>query len=310
MRFHVFRIDLTGQVATDALPYNKLSGATGMLDFVRGSAMSPGGKSILMLTATSMHQKKSRIVPTLGDTAVVIPRGDVQYIVTEYGFVSLFGKSIQERALALISIAHPDFRDELFEKAQELGFISKHRKLSESKHGIYPLSLESIKQINGEKVIFRPSKPVDERRIQEHYYNLDKADVKYRFFHPKTIFGLDDVEASLEIDYIKDLTIIAVIGEIGFGEVIAVGEYFLDLATNTAEVAYSVNKKWQGRKIAETIQSILATAAKKNGISGFIANTSPTNKGMIKLFSKLPYKTNTVLKDDLLVLSCKFNEPV
>ena len=304
-------IDLTGQVASDALPYNKLSGATGMLDFVRGSTISFGGKSILVLTATSAHQTKSRIVASLGNTAVVIPRGDVQYIVTEYGFVTLFGKNLQERALALISIAHPDFRDELFEQAKELGLISQHRKLSESKHGIYPLSLETVQKIDGEKITFRPSKPVDERRIQEHYYNLDKLDVLYRFFHAKTSFGLDDVEATLEIDYINDLTIIAIAGDVeSQQEIIAVGEYFLNPATNMAEVAYSVNKKWQGKKIAITIQSILANTAREHGISGFVAYISPSNQSMIKLFKKLPYKTETVFEDELLILSCKFNEPV
>jgi len=107
-------IDLTGQVAADAMPHNHFSGVTGMLDFVRGSVHAEGGKSILMLTSTSKDGKKSRIVPMLNDTAVVVPRGDVNYVVTEFGAVNLFGKSLQERAMAMISIAHPDFRNELF----------------------------------------------------------------------------------------------------------------------------------------------------------------------------------------------------
>ncbi|HAY38938.1 MAG TPA: acetyl-CoA hydrolase, partial [Desulfobacteraceae bacterium] len=107
-------MDLTGQVAADALSYNHFSGITGMLDFIRGASRSEGGKSILMLTSTSVDGKKSRITPMLNDTAIVVPRGDVQYVVTEYGAVNMFGKSLQERAMAMISIAHPDFREELF----------------------------------------------------------------------------------------------------------------------------------------------------------------------------------------------------
>jgi len=103
-------IDLTSQVAADALPYNNFSGVNGMLDFIRGAAMVKKGKSIFMLTSTRDNGKSSRIVPFLKNTAVVVPRGDVQFVVTEYGAVNLFGKSIQERALALISIAHPHFR--------------------------------------------------------------------------------------------------------------------------------------------------------------------------------------------------------
>ena len=104
-------VDLTGQVAADALPFNYYSGVSGTLDFIRGTALSEGGKSILMLTSTTARGKKSRIVPMFHDTGVVVPRGDVQYIVTEYGAVNLFGKSYQERAMAMISIAHPDFRN-------------------------------------------------------------------------------------------------------------------------------------------------------------------------------------------------------
>ena len=104
-------IDLTGQVAADTLSSDYFSGVSGMLDFIRGTARSKGGKSILMLHATSMHGKKSLIVPRLSDMAVIVPRGDVQHVVTEYGVVNLFGKSLQERAMAMISIAHPDCRN-------------------------------------------------------------------------------------------------------------------------------------------------------------------------------------------------------
>jgi acyl-CoA hydrolase len=104
-------MDLTGQVAVDALPHNHFSGVTGMLDFVRGSAQSAKGKSILMIPSTSRDGKTSRIVPTLGDTPVVVPRSDVYYVVSEFGVVNLYGKSLQERAMAMISLAHPDFRD-------------------------------------------------------------------------------------------------------------------------------------------------------------------------------------------------------
>ena len=132
-------IDLTGQVTADALPFNNFSGVTGILDFFRGAAMSKKGKSILMLTSTRDDGAKSRIVPMLQNKAVVVPRSEVQYVVTEYGSVNLFGKSIQERALSLITIAHPDFRDQLFEQAKELGLLGPERTLREEMHSIYPL---------------------------------------------------------------------------------------------------------------------------------------------------------------------------
>ncbi|MBT8371914.1 MAG: GNAT family N-acetyltransferase [Deltaproteobacteria bacterium] len=302
-------IDLTGQVAADAVPQTHFSGITGISDFMRGAVHSPGGKSILMLPSTAMQGKKSRIVPMLGDTAVVAPRGDVHLVVTEFGAVNLFGKSFQERAMALISIAHPEFRDELFFEAKKLGLLSTERSLKESIHGVYPIHLEETIDIDGEQVTVRPAKPVDERRIQEHFYNLDKDDVIARFFHEKTSFVMEEVEGVSRIDYVKDLTVVAVVGEFGFGRVVAIGEYLIDPATNSAEIAFSISKEYQKKGLGKILLKKLASAARENDISGFFAYTSPTNRGMIKLFNHLPYKVKTFFDGEMLNLSCKFDEP-
>jgi len=301
-------MDLTGQVAADALSYNHFSGITGMLDFIRGASGSEGGKSILMLISTSVDGKKSRIVPMLNDTAIVVPRGDVQYVVTEYGAVNLFGKSLQERAMAMISIAHPDFREELFFEARKMGLLGSERTLSESVQGIYPIKLEETREIDGELITIRPAKPVDERRIQEHFYTQDKDDIYSRFFQARTRFVRHDVESMFQIDYVKNLTLLVVVGEFGFGKVVAVGEYLLDPAKNIAEIAFSVSKEWQGKGLGKILMKKLSEAARENGISGLMAYTLPRNQGMIKLFKSLPYKTKTVYDGEVVELTCMFDE--
>ena len=303
-------IDLTGQVAADAMPHSHFSGVTGISDFMRGAVQSAGGKSILMLPSTAMQGKKSRIVPFLNDTAVAAPRGDVHYVVTEYGAVNLFGKSFQERAMAMISIAHPDFRDELFFEAKKMGLLSSDRTLHESLQGVYPIHLEETLEIDGEQVTVRPVKPVDERRIQEHFYNLDKNDVVSRFFHEKTSFLKEEVEGVSQIDYVKDLTMVVIVGEFGFGRVVGIGEYLIDPATNVAEVAFSISKEYQKKGMGKILIKKLASAAMENDISGLVAYTSPNNRGMIKLFNQLPYKVSTFFDGDMLTLSCKFDEPL
>ncbi|MCG6881718.1 MAG: GNAT family N-acetyltransferase [Deltaproteobacteria bacterium] len=302
-------MDLTGQMAADALSQNYYSAVTGIMDFMRGASRSPGGKSIILMTSTFAKGKRSRIVPILENTAVVVPRGDVHYVVTEYGVVNLFGKSFQERAMAMISIAHPDFREELFHKAKEMGLLGPERTLKESIHGVYPFRLEETREIDGETVVFRPAKPVDERRIQEHFYSLDKDDVVARFFHEKHSFFKDDLAGILQIDYVNDMTILAVVGEVGFGKVVGLGEYLLVPSTNKAEVAFSVSREYQGKKIGKILLLKLAQAALENGISGLFAVTSPSNLGMIHLFKTLPYKVKSVFEDDMVVLSCRFDEP-
>jgi acyl-CoA hydrolase/GNAT superfamily N-acetyltransferase len=302
-------IDLTGQVAADALPFNNYTGINGLLDFTRGAAMSKGGKSILMLTSTSDHGTKSRIVPHLSDIAVVVPRGDVQFVATEYGVVNLFGKTLQERAMALISIAHPDFRDELFAKAKELDLIDISRKFKNAIKSVYPLKYEETITINGIPIMFRPAKPIDERGIQEHYYTMNRGDIVSRFFHEKKSFVHDQIDTTFEIDYINDLTIVATIGEIGFEKIIAVGEYFRNSIINMAEIAFSVSREYQHMGIAKILQRKLAKAAMDNGIKGLVAYTSPENRGMKKLFHNLPYKIRQEKDDDMIILSCLFSEP-
>jgi acyl-CoA hydrolase/GNAT superfamily N-acetyltransferase len=304
----VMAIDLTGQVAADALPFNYYSGVTGMLDFVRGAALAEDGRSILMLTSTTSNGKISRIIPKLDETAIVIPRGDVQYVVTEYGAVNLFGKSYQERAMALISIAHPDFREELFFEAKKMGLLGQERTLKESIHGVYPIRLEETISMGGRQVLIRPIKPVDERWLQEHFYNLEKQDVISRFFRPKTSFLRADVEGMSRTDYIKSLTVAAVVGEVGFEKIVGVGEYYLEQPKNMAEVAFSISKEWQGKGLGRALIRKIAEAARENGISGLFAYTSAENQRMKRLFQSLPYKVRLVVGDPVY-LSCKFDEP-
>jgi acetyl-CoA hydrolase len=117
-------VDLTGQVCSDSFGTKMYSGIGGQVDFIRGSARSEGGKPIIALPSITKDGKVSRIVPQLRPGAgVVTSRGDVSYIVTEYGVAQLFGKSLKERARELIRIAHPDFREELTKYAKETRHI-------------------------------------------------------------------------------------------------------------------------------------------------------------------------------------------
>jgi acyl-CoA hydrolase len=117
-------VDLTGQICSDSIGHTFYSGIGGQVDFIRGASRSEGGKPIIVLPSTAKNGSVSRIVPTLKDGAgVVTTRGDVHFIVTEYGIADLWGKNIRERALSLISIAHPQFRDRLLEEAKRYHWI-------------------------------------------------------------------------------------------------------------------------------------------------------------------------------------------
>jgi acyl-CoA hydrolase len=119
------QVDLTGQVCADSIGMRPYSGFGGQVDFVRGAARSKGGKPIIALPATAKNGTVSRIVPMLDPGAgVVTSRADVHYVVTEFGVANLHGKSLRQRAEALIEIAHPDFRDQLYEFAVRSHYLS------------------------------------------------------------------------------------------------------------------------------------------------------------------------------------------
>jgi GNAT superfamily N-acetyltransferase len=239
--------------------------------------------------------------------SIVIPKGYVSYVVSEFGMINLLGKNIEERAMAMISLAHPDFRNELFDGAQEAGLIDRNRTLRESLFGVYPVRMEETREFDGQKVTFRPTKPVDDRLIQEHFYTMDEKDVRARFFGARRSFFREDMEGMVQVDYINNLSLVAVTGEVGFEKIIGLGVYALAQGA-MAEVAFSVSKEWQGKGIAGVLLSKIAEAAREKGFTDLVAYTQSTNIGMIKLFKKLPYKTETIIEDGTVVLRCSFQK--
>ncbi len=118
------QVDLFGQINAESIGYKQFSGVGGQVDFIRGASQSKGGKAIIALPSTAAQGKLSRIVLKLDEGAVVTTsRCDVDYIATEYGIAKLRGKTIRQRARALIDIAHPDFRDELSRQAKQVNLI-------------------------------------------------------------------------------------------------------------------------------------------------------------------------------------------
>jgi 4-hydroxybutyrate CoA-transferase len=117
-------VDLMGQAASDCIGVKQFSGVGGQVDFIRGAVLSPGGRSILAFPSTAGKKGElSRIVPQLSlGTPVTTSRNEIDYVVTEYGVAHLKFKSLRERALALINIAHPDFRSELRESLKKMNW--------------------------------------------------------------------------------------------------------------------------------------------------------------------------------------------
>lgn len=163
------------QVASDTVMGRFYSGIGGQVDFIRGAARSPGGEAIIALRSTAKDGGISRIQTTLEPGAgIVTSRGDVHYVVTEYGIADLWGKSVRERAKALISIAHPDFRAEPLDAAKQHHFVFPDQVVPKA---IYPWKEERIETLpsNGGQIMLRPVRITDERPLQEFFYALSNS---------------------------------------------------------------------------------------------------------------------------------------
>jgi acyl-CoA hydrolase/GNAT superfamily N-acetyltransferase len=301
-------VDITGQVCSDSLGFEFYSGIGGQVDFVRGSAMSRRGKSIMVLPSTTEDGKISRIVPYLSPgSGVVVTRGDIHYVVTEYGIAYVHGKSIRDRALMLINIAHPDFRDELLEAARKQGYIYPDQTLPAV---LYPKEYEvNWLDQKGLSIFFRPVKATDERAIQDLIYGLPEQDIYTRFFHSLKSFSHKVAMPLAAIDYNDKMAIAAVIGKEepeGREKIVAIGRYVNDPNTRHAEVAFTTHQDWQARGIGTFLLRYLIRIAKEKNIEGFTADVLSSNKAMMHVFSKSGYPMTTHLDTGVYELKIDF----
>ena len=294
-------IDLTGQVCADSLGYQFYSGIGGQIDFIRGSARSRGGKPIITMPSTARNGAVSRIVPHLTEGAgVVTTRGDVHYVVTEYGVAYLHGKTIRERALALINIAHPKFRTELLQAAKKQKYIYEDQIELDSEKIRYPLELERYDTLrDGTEIFFRPIKPPDEKALSQMLYSLSQSSVKTRYMTHTMRFPHKDVQQLTNIDYSNELSIVGVVPGVPEEEIVAIAQYFLDQKTMAAEVAFIVQDEWQQKGMGTLLLNYLTKIAKSRGVKQFYAKILPENKSMLAVFHNSGYQVSTEFDGDV-----------
>lgn len=301
-------IDLTGQVCADSLGTRFYSGIGGQVDFNRGASRAPGGRAIIALPSTALDGSVSRIVGRLSPGAgVVTTRGDVHYVVTEYGVAYLHGKSVQERAIALISIAHPDFREKLLHEAIECKFVRHEMADVEGKiHIGSPELRTSYLSADGIKIHFRPVHPTDVPNMKHLFYTLSQETIYYRFMSRLKQISQKQVQNFVYVDHRSEVAIVGTLPEAYGEEIIAIGRYYLDPKTNRAEVAFVVHDKWQNRGIGSFLFKYLTAMAKRNGISGFTAEVLRENKAMQSVLNKSEADVSSELHDGVISYKIDF----
>lgn len=281
-------VDLTGQVCSDSMGHLFYSGIGDQVDFLRGSAMSKGGFSIIALPSTAQNDRVSRIVPHLSEGAgVATTRADVNFVVTEYGIAELQGKGIYQRVMELAQIAHPKFRVQLIEAAKKRRYIFADQ-LPPSQEDL--LFLESYKSTltlkNGKAVDFRPLLPSDEFAYRNFFYSLQDKTIYYRFFCKIKLFSHEVVQKQwASVDYRKNMSVIGLVQKGGHQEIVAIGTYAQEI-DDRAEVAFVVREDFQNQGIASYLLKKLEAIARENDYRFFSASVLRENASMIQVFKK------------------------
>ena len=279
-------IDLSGQATAESIGKVLYSGIGGQADFMRGAFLSRNGRAILALPSTAVGDSISRITPALKEGAgTTLIRGDIQYVVTEYGIAYIHGKSIRERAMDLIAIAHPKFRRWLVEEAKKAGLIYQDQAFIPGDKGRYPEELESYKTTKvGLKIFFRPIKISDEPLLKDFVYSLSDNSLYRRFISARKHMPHEFLQALVVIDYTKEMAIVAMIGNEEKQEIVGVGRYFIDESRHSAEVAFAVKDSYHNKGIGTELLAYLTYLAKRQGLLGFTAEVLAENQPMLHVF--------------------------
>ncbi len=282
------QIDLTGQSTSESVNGDLYSGIGGHADFMRGTMLAAGGKTILTLRSTSNDGEHSRIVPLLCQgTGVSLTRGDIHYVITEYGIAHIHGKNLRERAMDLIMIAHPRFRSGLVEEAKKHGLIYKDQAFIPGIKGLYPENLETYKTTHADLgLMLRPVKISDEHLVKDFFYSLSDRSLYRRFISSRQDMPHERLQEFVVIDYTAETTILAVIENEGHEQIVGIGQYGIDKNTHSAEVAVAVSDSHQKKGVGTELITYLTYLAKRQGLLGFTAEVLADNRPMMALFEK------------------------
>ena len=304
---NVKKIDISGESVIFHSGDNLITGYESKLGFAMAATISRKGKAIVALNSVDMQGRSNIVIKHDCDFENFHSTlGVVKYIVTEYGVANLFGKSIRERALAMIDIAHPDHREDLLNQAKAHNYVYADQIYVARHAAHYPALLETRKSLkDGLEVKIRPIKTSDEDMMRRLFYNFSDESKYFRYFAAKPVMPHKEMQKYVSIDYEDILSVVAIVEKGRNERIIAEARYAYDKKTDAYEVAFIVDEEFQGKGVATFLFNYLIKVARDRGIVWFIAHVLPRNEAMLKVFEKSKIKITRSYDTDALTL--RFN---
>ena len=303
------KVDLYGRIGLYIGKGNVASGPAEVMDFISGAELSEGGRSIFALTSRD-PKGLPNILPSIADLPNQFSALEsVGAIVTEYGVAFLQGRTIRERAQALIDIAHPDDRATLVRKAKENKILYQDQIFLAESARLYPADIAETYTVRDDlKLRFRAIRPSDEEGMRHLFYRFSEKTVYYRYFHTVRSMPHAKMQEYVNVDWNQVMSIVGLVGEEGKGRIIAEARYIKIPGNPFAEVVFVVDEDYQRLGIATFLYRMLIRAAKERGVGGFVAEVLYSNiGGIMKVFKKGDLPVNAHLEGGVYHLEIPFN---
>ncbi len=292
------KVDLTGGVALPSGKGNVAAGPGEAQEFFAGAALSRNGRTIFALPSRNLRGEPNILLSVQNYPNQFSNRESLDLVVTEYGVASLVGKTIRERALALIDIAHPDDREALVQQAKDNHILFPEQVYIAESGYLYPEDLTCTQVFKGDlSVRFRAIKPSDVEGMRKLFYRFSDEAVYYRYFSPIKTMPFIKMQEYVNVDYRNTMSIVGLIGDPGEEQIIAEGRYVKVPDTDCADLAFVVDEAYQGRGIATFLLEYLCRIAKQKGIRALRADVLAANKAMLRVFEKSSYPFRAVMRE-------------
>ena len=281
------KADVSGRIALHFGKGNVTAGPGDVIDLFRGAELSKGGFTIVALPSRNLKSEPNILISVEDMPNRFSVRESVDMVITEYGVASLSGRTVRERAQALIDIAHPDDRHHLVDQAKAQKILYPDQIFLETSARLYPSEIAMQQAFKGGvKVRFRAIKPSDEEEMRRLFYRFSEEAVYYRYFSPIKTMPHKKMQTYVNVDFSQALSIVGLVGDPGKGHIIAEARFVRDPQRPYADVAFVVDEDYQGLGVASYLYKTLLRLAKNRGIQGFTADVLSSNKGMMKVFEK------------------------